>query len=72
MQAGANHAQSIGDARDPLDLPDPATGEGDERARRLAKAAATVDVLSGLDVVRGVDSVVRVEDLGRTAPEVGT
>jgi hypothetical protein len=29
-------------------------------------------VLSGLDAVRGVESVVRVEDLGRTAPEVGT
>ena len=37
MQAGAKHAQSIGDARDPLDLPDPATGGGDERARRLAR-----------------------------------
>nr|WP_219418919.1 homoserine dehydrogenase [Pseudonocardia nigra] len=30
-----------------------------------AALAATVDVLTGLDVVRGVDSVLRVEDLGR-------
>ncbi len=27
--------------------------------------AATVALLAGLDVVRGVDSVLRVEDLGR-------
>ena len=55
-------------------------GEGDGDARLVvvthaapeAALAATVDVLSGLDAVRGVDSVVRVEDLGRTAPEVGT
>jgi homoserine dehydrogenase len=30
-----------------------------------ASLAATVEVLSGLDAVRGVDSVLRVEDLGR-------
>ena len=55
-------------------------GAGDGDARLVvvtheapeAALAATVDVLSGLDAVRGVDSVVRVEDLGRTAPEVGT
>jgi homoserine dehydrogenase len=55
-------------------------GEGDGDARLVvvthaapeAALASTVDVLSGLDAVRGVDSVVRVEDLGRTAPEVGT
>ena len=53
-------------------------GGGDARlvvvthAAPEAALAATVDVLSGLDAVRGVDSVVRVEDLGRTAPEVGT
>jgi homoserine dehydrogenase len=53
-------------------------GGGDARlvvvthAAPEAALAATVEVLSGLDAVRGVDSVVRVEDLGRTAPEVGT
>jgi homoserine dehydrogenase len=36
-----------------------------------AALAATVAVLGGLDAVRGVDSVVRVEDLGRPAPELG-
>jgi homoserine dehydrogenase len=52
-------------------------GDGDARlvvvthAAPEAALAATVEVLSRLDVVRGVDSVVRVEDLGRTAPEVG-
>ena len=30
-----------------------------------AALAATVSVLAGLDVVHGVDSVLRVEDLGR-------
>jgi homoserine dehydrogenase len=33
--------------------------------------AATVETLARLDAVRGVDSVLRVEDLGRTAPGVG-
>jgi homoserine dehydrogenase len=53
-------------------------GGGDARlvvvthAAPEAALAATVEVLTGLDAVRGVDSVVRVEDLGRTAPEVGT
>jgi len=55
-------------------------GDGDGDARLVvvtheapeAALAATVEVLSGLDAVRGVESVVRVEDLGRTAPEVGT
>jgi homoserine dehydrogenase len=53
-------------------------GGGDARlvvvthAAPEASLAATVEVLSGLDAVRGVESVVRVEDLGRTAPEVGT
>jgi homoserine dehydrogenase len=55
-------------------------GDGDADARLVvvthaateAALAATVDVLGGLDVVRGVDSVVRVEDLGRPTPEVGT
>jgi homoserine dehydrogenase len=53
-------------------------GDGDARlvvvthAAPEAALAATVEVLTGLDVVRGVDSVVRVEDLGRSAPEVGT
>jgi homoserine dehydrogenase len=53
-------------------------GGGDARlvvvthAAPEAALAATVDVVSRLDVVRGVDSVVRVEDLGRTAPEVGS
>ena len=57
-----------------------ARGDGDGDARLVlvtheapdAALAATVEVLSGLDAVRGVESVVRVEDLGRTAPEVGT
>jgi homoserine dehydrogenase len=48
-------------------------GNGGEAARLVvvthaapeAALAATVDVLAGLDVVRGVDSVLRVEDLGR-------
>jgi homoserine dehydrogenase len=30
-----------------------------------AALAATVEVLAGLDAVHGVDSVLRVEDLGR-------
>ena len=30
-----------------------------------AALAATVQVLAGLDTVRGIDSVLRVEDLGR-------
>jgi homoserine dehydrogenase len=53
-------------------------GGGDARlvvvthAAPEAALAATVQVLSGLEAVRGVDSVVRVEDLGRTAPEVGS
>ena len=53
-------------------------GDGDARlvvvthAAPEAALAATVEVLIGLDAVRGVDSVVRVEDLGRTAPEVGS
>ena len=55
-------------------------GDGDGDARLVvvthaapeAALAATVETLSGLDVVRGVDSVVRVEDLGRTAPEVSS
>jgi homoserine dehydrogenase len=48
-------------------------GNGGEAARLVvvthaapeAALAATVEVLAGLDVVRGVDSVLRVEDLGR-------
>jgi homoserine dehydrogenase len=53
-------------------------GGGDARlvvvthAAPEAALAATVAALGGLDAVRGVDSVVRVEDLGRMAPEVGT
>ncbi len=31
-----------------------------------AALAATVETLTGLDAVRGVDSVLRVEELGRT------
>ena len=34
--------------------------------RPEAALAATVETLTGLDAVRGVDSVLRVEDLGRT------
>jgi homoserine dehydrogenase len=49
-------------------------GEGDEAARLVvvthaapeAALAATVETLTGLDAVRGVDSVLRVEELGRT------
>jgi homoserine dehydrogenase len=54
------------------------SGDGDARlvvvthAAPEAALAATVDVLSGLPMVRAVDSVVRVEDLGRSAPGVGT
>ena len=36
-----------------------------------AALAATVEALAGLDAVQGVDSVLRVEDLGRHAPGVG-
>lgn len=37
-----------------------------------ASLAATVEALAELDTVRGVTSVLRVEDLGRVAPGVGT
>jgi homoserine dehydrogenase len=63
----AHHGVSIAAARQ--------TGEGDDNgsARIVivthrapeAALAATVDVLAGLDVVHGVHSVLRVEDLGR-------
>src|SRR5690606_40522081 len=63
----ARHGVSIAAARQ--------TGEGDDNgsARIVivthrapeAALAATVDVLAGLDVVHGVHSVLRVEDLGR-------
>jgi homoserine dehydrogenase len=54
--------------------------EGTDGAARLvvvthtapeASLAATVEALAGLDAVQGVDSVLRVEDLGRHAPGVG-
>jgi homoserine dehydrogenase len=54
--------------------------EGSDGAARLvvvthtapeASLAATVEALAGLDAVQGVDSVLRVEDLGRHAPGAG-
>ncbi|OZM81919.1 homoserine dehydrogenase [Pseudonocardia sp. MH-G8] len=63
----ARHGVSIAAARQSGD------GNGTEAARLVvvthaapeAALAATVDVLAGLDVVHGVHSVLRVEDLGR-------
>jgi homoserine dehydrogenase len=66
----ARHGVSIAAVRQTGGRPD---GDSDEPARLVvvthtapeASLADTVEVLSGLDVVRGVESVLRVEDLGR-------
>jgi homoserine dehydrogenase len=63
----AHHGVSIAAARQTGE------GNGEESARIVvvthrapeAALAATVDALAGLDVVHGVHSVLRVEDLGR-------
>ncbi|MHA6796154.1 homoserine dehydrogenase [Pseudonocardia bannensis] len=57
----------------------PLNGESEDEARLVvvthgapdAALAATVEALSGLDAVRGVDSVLRVEDLGRSVSALG-
>jgi homoserine dehydrogenase len=69
----ARNGVSIAAVRQTGGAPDGAPGTEPDPARLVvvthrapeASLAATVEVLAGLDIVRAVDSVLRVEDLGR-------
>jgi homoserine dehydrogenase len=69
----ARHGVSIAAVRQTGGRPDRGAGTEPEPARLVvvthtapeAALAATVEVIAGLDAVRGVESVLRVEDLGR-------
>jgi homoserine dehydrogenase len=68
----AHHGVSIAAVRQTVGGPD---GQGARlvvvtHSAPEAALAATVEALAGLDVVIGVDSVLRVEDLGRPSPGV--
>ncbi|NMH98995.1 homoserine dehydrogenase [Pseudonocardia acidicola] len=75
----AQHGVSIAAVRQTGGGQLPLNGDNEGGARLVvvthgapdAALAATVDALSGLDAVRGVDSVLRVEDLGRSVSALG-